>query len=155
MRLSTAARERIATLMVALCMLFILAIVFGYAPKARAQTNTLTNTIILDTDLTYFTDGDTIKYLGVTYRLMGFDAPETFRSKCEKELKLGLDAKAHLIKLTRAAKEAKLMVHGRDKYARSLAMLLLDGVDVSIPMIKEGLAVEYHGRGQRKDWCTE
>ena len=155
MRLSVAAREFIATIAVAICMLFILAITFGFTPKARAQTNTITNTIILDTELTYFTDGDTIKYLSVTYRLMGFDAPETFRAKCDKELKLGLEAKEHLIKLTRAAKEAKLLVHGRDKYARSLAMLLLDGVDVSTTMITAGYAVEYHGRGQRKDWCTE
>jgi endonuclease YncB( thermonuclease family) len=136
-------------------MLFILAVTFGFTKAARAQTNYVTNVIILDMDHVYFTDGDTIKYLSVTYRLMGFDTPETFQSKCEQELKLGLEAKEHINKLARGAKEAKLMIHGRDKYARSLAILLLDEKDVAGIMIEAKLAVEYHGRGQRKDWCQQ
>ena len=34
-------------------------------------------------------DGDTIRAALATYRLVGFDAPETYRAKCPSERELG------------------------------------------------------------------
>jgi endonuclease YncB( thermonuclease family) len=34
-------------------------------------------------------DGDTIRVAGETFRLVGFDAPETYRAKCPSERELG------------------------------------------------------------------
>ena len=45
-------------------------------------------------------DGDTIRSpAGVTYRLLGFDTPETYRSRCAEELSLGIKAKRRLDQL--------------------------------------------------------
>ena len=34
-------------------------------------------------------DGDTIRVAGETFRLVGFDAPETYRARCPSEHELG------------------------------------------------------------------
>jgi endonuclease YncB( thermonuclease family) len=34
-------------------------------------------------------DGDTIRVAGETFRLVGFDAPETYRARCPSERDLG------------------------------------------------------------------
>ncbi len=67
-------------------------------------------------------DGDTVKApYGVTYRLLGFDAPETHFAKCDAELELGLAAKQRLEELV-ATSEVKVIESGKlDKYGRSLA----------------------------------
>ena len=44
-------------------------------------------------------DGDTATIDGITIRLVEIDTPETFRSRCEHELVLGLAAKARLREL--------------------------------------------------------
>jgi micrococcal nuclease len=101
----------------------------------------------------YVTDGDTIRHDEETYRLMGFDTPETFRSRCAAELKFGLEAKEYLLQRLRNGKELQLHWKGMDKYRRRLAVLTIDGVDIAADMIEAGLAVEYHGKGKRINWC--
>ena len=73
-------------------------------------------------------DGDTIRApYGVTYRLLGFDTPETFRAKCEAELQLGLAAKTRLEALM-ASGEVKVLESGKlDRYRRTLAHHTVNG----------------------------
>jgi micrococcal nuclease len=98
-------------------------------------------------------DGDTIRSpAGVKYRLLGFDAPETFYAKCDGELQLGLKAKARLEQLI-ASGTARIIESGRlDRYRRTLAVLTVDGRDVAATLIGEGLARPYHGE-RRRGWC--
>ncbi|MDX2265469.1 MAG: thermonuclease family protein [Hyphomicrobiales bacterium] len=98
-------------------------------------------------------DGDTIRApYGVTYRLTGFDTPETFRAQCEGERILGLAAKVRMEQLVASA-NVRVEEAGRlDKYGRTLARLWINGEDAATIMIREGYARAYHG-GKRKGWC--
>ncbi len=98
-------------------------------------------------------DGDTIKApYGVTYRLLGFDTPETHFAKCDAERELGLAAKQRLEQLL-ATSEVKVLENGKtDRYGRSLANLTANGRDVGEILIGEGLARPYNGK-KRAGWC--
>jgi endonuclease YncB( thermonuclease family) len=98
-------------------------------------------------------DGDTIEApFGVKYRLLGFDTPEIFHSKCDAELELGMVAKERLEELL-ASGEVRVIESGRtDKYRRTLAHVEVDGRDVGEILIGEGLARPYKGE-RRKSWC--
>ncbi len=98
-------------------------------------------------------DGDTIKApYGVTYRLLGFDTPETHFAKCDAERELGLAAKDRLEELL-ATGEVRVIESGkRDKYGRTLAALTVNGRDVGDILIGESLARPYKG-GHRDSWC--
>jgi micrococcal nuclease len=98
-------------------------------------------------------DGDTIKSpAGVKYRLLGFDAPETYLAKCIEELDKGTAAKRRLQQLIDTGK-ARLVESGKlDKYRRMLATLYVAGADVATTLIAEGLARPYAG-GKREGWC--
>lgn len=99
-------------------------------------------------------DGDTVKSpYGVTYRLLGFDTPETHFAKCSYERELGLAAKERLGKLL-ANGEVKVLESGRrDRYGRTLATLTVNGKDVGEILINEGLARPYAGK-KRAGWCS-
>lgn len=98
-------------------------------------------------------DGDTIKApYGVTYRLLGYDTPETRFAKCDAERDLGLAAKERLEQLLEQG-EVRVLESGReDRYGRSLASVTVDGRDVGDILIHEGLARPYEG-GKRASWC--
>ncbi|UWP96394.1 thermonuclease family protein [Aliiroseovarius crassostreae] len=107
-------------------------------------------------DIIRVVDGDTVKAIchgrEQNLRLLGFDTPETFRSRCPDEKALGKIATNHLRKLIENAREV-LPVTGRpDKYRRLLTRLYIDGRDVAEIMIEAGLAVPYHGE-KRINWC--
>ena len=99
-------------------------------------------------------DGDTIRAsYGVKYRLMGFDAPETFQAKCDTELALGKRAAERLKELL-ASGEVRIVESGKiDRYGRTLAHLTVNGRDVGGVLVSEGLARAYDGRPKRQDWC--
>jgi endonuclease YncB( thermonuclease family) len=98
-------------------------------------------------------DGDTIKApYGVTYRLLGYDTPETRHAKCDAERDLGLAAKDRLEELLEQG-EVKVLESGKeDRYGRSLASVTVNGRDVGDILIREGLARPYEG-GKRASWC--
>jgi micrococcal nuclease len=98
-------------------------------------------------------DGDTIKApYGVTYRLMGFDAPETHFAKCAAERELGKIAKQRLEELL-ATSEVKVEESGKiDRWGRTLAHVTANGRDVGAILIGEGLARPYFGK-KRESWC--
>lgn len=98
-------------------------------------------------------DGDTIKApFGPTYRILGYDTPETYFAKCDAERELGLAAKAKLEELL-ARGEVRVLESGKtDRYGRSLAKVTINGEDLARVMIREGLARPYHGE-RRQSWC--
>lgn len=103
-------------------------------------------------------DGDTIRdATGVPHRLIGFDTPETFKARCDAELRLGKKAKARLEQLI-ASGPARLVQSGKqDKYGRSLSTLYVTvggrEQDVRDILIAERLARPYTGKTKRQQWC--
>lgn len=115
-------------------------------------------------------DGDTIKAAGTTWRLVGFDAPETgSRSRCEQERALGKRAAGRLRELVaegnltlesipcscRPGTEGTIACN----YGRRCATLSSHGRDVGAVLIAERLAVPYHCTQTRcpkrmHDWCS-
>jgi len=87
----------------------------------------------------------------MTARLMGFDTAETTNPGCAEELAHGALATDRLRQLVKRG-EITITRKGRDKYNRPLIRLKIDGQDVADTMIREGLAVAYHG-GKRVNWC--
>jgi micrococcal nuclease len=97
-------------------------------------------------------DGDTVRWMGERVRLMGFDAPELHRAKCDAERELGLRAADRMRGLA-GRPGAHLVFSGkREKYGRELAQLITGGEDAAQIMIREGLAHPYFGR-KKEPWC--
>lgn len=112
--------------------------------------------IVSECQVGYVYDGDTIAMTcsgrpDVTARLMGFDTAETKNPGCAEELAHGALATDRLRQLVKRG-AVSITRHGRDKYNRPLIRLDIDGQDVADTMIREGLAVAYHG-GKRVNWC--
>lgn len=98
-------------------------------------------------------DGDTIERDGIRWRLMGFDAPETFRAKCLPEYALGMRATRTLAALLAGRKHEIVDSGRRDRYGRHLGTLIIDGRDAADLMIEAGMARPYTGRTKRQSWC--
>jgi endonuclease YncB( thermonuclease family) len=86
------------------------------------------------------TDGDTVKALLadnelLKVRLSWIDAPE-------KNQAFGQRSKQHLSELVFGC-EVELHTHGLDRYGRTLAVILLDGVDINLEQVKSGFAWAY------------
>ncbi len=98
-------------------------------------------------------DGDNIRVEGVNVRIMGLDAPELYRPKCEAERVLAEKAKARLWMLTRGP-DVLACFYGIDRYQRPLARVYASGVEVADILISVGLARSYDG-GKREGWCGQ
>jgi endonuclease YncB( thermonuclease family) len=112
-------------------------------------------------------DGDTIRIAGETFRLVGFDAPETFRAQCPSERELGNRATFRLrqlvaaggIDLERVPCACRIGTEGtpRCNYGRSCGVLRARGQDVGALLIAEGLARTYvcghTSCPPREPWC--
>jgi endonuclease YncB( thermonuclease family) len=113
-------------------------------------------------------DGDTIRVAGETFRLVGFDAPETYRAQCPSERQLGNRATFRLrqlvagggLDLERIACACRFGTEGtlRCNYGRSCGLLRAHGQNVGEVMIAEGLARPFlSGRTScpsREGWCS-
>jgi micrococcal nuclease len=102
-------------------------------------------------------DGDTLALGNERIRLLNIDAPESFRSRCERELVMGLKAKERLAVLVRSGR-LEVERHGQDRYRRTLARIYVGGRDLGQVLIQEGLALPWRdGPEARADrlqhWC--
>lgn len=93
-------------------------------------------------------DGDTFRWRGRVYRMMGIDTPETHG--CEKEK--AAQAKARLQELLDEG--VRLRGIGLDLYQRTLAIVWQRGSGYSTAdiLLREGLARPYYGSGPHP-WC--
>jgi endonuclease YncB( thermonuclease family) len=93
-------------------------------------------------------DGDTVDIDGT---------PETFRSRCENEYRLGLAAKERLIARLNGA-EVSYTPDGLDRFGRTLAHVYAGERDVGQVLLDEGHALPYVAGPQAKakrlaTWC--
>ena len=115
-------------------------------------------------------DGDTVRYLGDVYRLVGCDAPETNeRARCPEEDVLGHQATQYLEHLVRSGSVVDLTrvkcscpvgaSEGTQwcNWGRFCARLTVDGTEVCRSLIAARLARRYvcgaHRCPKRKSWC--
>jgi endonuclease YncB( thermonuclease family) len=114
-------------------------------------------------------DGDTVRANGQTYRLVGFDTPESGSlARCEGERKLADAATARLRQLIANSQPALEPVpcscrpgtEGTKQcnHGRLCGRLIADGRDVGGILISEGLARPYlcgqTGCPRRQSWCS-
>ncbi len=98
-------------------------------------------------------DGDTIRIDGTLTRLVGFNAPETWKPNCAAERNLGEAATRRLKQLVDGGNVSFASVHCACKpgtegtsacnYGRACGSLAIDGRDAGSILISEGLAVSY------------
>jgi micrococcal nuclease len=97
-------------------------------------------------------DGDTvIAPGGERIRVLGVDTPELHPCRCEFECRLGQRAKRRTQKLLDTG-PVTVAPFRPDRYGRMLARILIDGRDISLILIEEGLARPYSGE-RRQTWC--
>ncbi len=100
-------------------------------------------------------DGDTIQDVrdDIIYRLVNIDTPETgSRARCTAERALGDRATAAARTLIAQSERLELRPTGRiDRYGRTIAFVVVDGLDMGETLIAEGVARRW--RGHREPWC--
>lgn len=104
-------------------------------------------------------DGDTIRIDGETIRILAIDTPETYKSRCENELVLGLKAKERLRALLDSG-PVTFVRDGLDRYQRTLATVYAGKVNVGYALLQEGHALPYKPGGENKlarlrVWCGQ
>tara|TARA_R110002050_G_scaffold277536_1_gene423245 strand:- start:8236 stop:8703 length:468 start_codon:yes stop_codon:yes gene_type:complete len=83
-------------------------------------------------------------------RIVGVDTPE-INGKCELESKRAVVAKEYLEDVLAHANNIVLLNPGRDRYDRVLAVVIVDGHDLSQLIIDSGNGRVW--RGRRESWC--
>ena len=144
--------ERFALRYLLVCLSFAISFLSACAPVSDLRPTDLGVRVI---------DGDSLKINGENIRLVGFNAPEIWLSRCEYEKELGLAAKAKLQSIILQSKDVRLDFERkkdgsfkRDKYGRLLAVFYADGRDVADIMTNARLAEYYDGTGRRHNWCN-
>ena len=141
--------------------------VLGRCALALAFATAISNASPIDPGQVEVLDGDTIRTAGETFRLVGFDAPETYRARCASERDLGTRATFRLrqlvagggLDLEQVACACRSGTEGtpRCNFGRSCGVLRAGGQDVGAVLIGEGLARPFVcGRTScpaRQAWC--
>lgn len=143
---------------------------FLSAVAPPAERNTTQDRSLRASDIRII-DGDTIGVRGMkaNVRLVGFNAPETWRPSCSAERQVGERATARLAQMVRTAASIEFErvacscqpgTEGTDRcnFGRLCGSLFVDGWDVGSMLIAEGLAVPYRcGRTscppRPQAWC--
>ena len=120
---------------------------------ALAFASQMANASPVDPGQVEVLDGDTIRIAVETFRLVGFDAPETYRARCPSERDLGNRATFRLRQLVagggldveRVTCACPTATQGsrRCNYVRSCGTLKAHGRDVSAVLLAEGLVRVY------------
>lgn len=84
-------------------------------------------------------------------RLFGVDTPEML-GKCIEEKQLARKAKQYVHDALEEAEEVMIILKGKDKYGRVVALVSYDGNDLASELLIKGLAKPYAG-GRRESWC--
>lgn len=97
-------------------------------------------------------DGDTAWIAGEKIRFLDLNAPEIDHAQCPAERARGIRARDRLLELLNAG-TVTLTRQGRDKdrYGRSLRIVLVNGKPVGDVLIREGLARPWQGKSG--GWC--
>ena len=82
-------------------------------------------------------------------RIENIDTPE-INGKCIREIDLADRAKSRLAELMHGNR-IEIVRNGKGKYKRTLARVLVNGIDAGNILISEGLARPWTGR--RQPWC--
>lgn len=149
-------RNRLTTIIGGVVVCFLIALALTHwrwtdesVTAAMAQANA-----ILPTDI-HIIDGDTIRLLDrrPDVRLVGFNAPETMRTRCPAEAALGEKAKQRLRQIVNGGNLQFEFVacscapgtEGTDacNFGRRCGVLKSNGRDVGATMIAEGIAVPF------------
>lgn len=98
-------------------------------------------------------DGDTISMKRVVYRIEGINAPE-LRGQCEDEKRLAKEAKRYLSGLLQSG-PISFSRSSTDRYGRTLATFTVNGDDVGLRLVRDGLARTWTKKwnGKRDHWC--
>jgi micrococcal nuclease len=132
-----------------------------------ALTISTANASPIDPGQVVVIDGDTVRIGSETFRLVGFDTPETYRAQCPSERELGNRATFRLrqlvagggLDLERVACSCRVGTEGTPacNYGRSCGVLKARGQDVGLLLIAEGLAHVYvcghTSCPPREPWC--
>jgi micrococcal nuclease len=101
----------------------------------------------------YVDDGDTIicenRDITLRIRLVGIDAPEIGKNRRDDGQPFGIEAKLVLEKLV-LHKVVDIFGYGLDDYNRLLAVVDLNGKNINLEMIIQGMAEVYTGKTPKK-----
>lgn len=149
------------------CFVGVLLLIALYLSPAINQRNQLPQTATTTLRIEVI-DGDTVRYNGETFRLVGFNTPESeLNAQCSRERALAAKATDRLQQLLdggvpnlqRVACACSPGTEGtrRCNYGRLCANLTVDGEDVASILVAEGLAERFvcwaTSCPQRRDWC--
>lgn len=112
----------------------------------------------------YWSDGDSGRLDGKSFRLANVDAPEKGGvgaiggAKCEAERELAFETKEYIVELTRTADVEISKSYGEDKYGREVVDLSVNGRDLAELGLSNGRYKPWPHKGQRAltrkpDWC--
>jgi endonuclease YncB( thermonuclease family) len=103
-------------------------------------------------EVTRVHDGDTIKVKGdsrdLTIRLVGIDAPEKSKNKRGPGQPFSQQATKYLAGLV-LNEAVDIKQYGVDRYGRILGIVVLEGKDINLEMVKMGFAEVYRGKSAR------